>query len=142
MIPSFRQDRQPCQPLRAPLPLEHSERISADNCRRFFFRAGVPFVSLHSRHFGSHAGSGKWTGSARLHDQDDTALAGAMARLSSDRGALEVPAILASSGAWLDSKLRSIPTSSRVLGRWYIRRYERALGPPHGPIRTSDIAHF
>ena len=25
---------------------------------------------------------------------------------------------------------------------WYIRRYERALGPPHGTIRTSDIAHF
>src|SRR5262249_26801038 len=26
--------------------------------------------------------------------------------------------------------------------KWYIRRYERALGPPHGTIRTSDIAHF
>src|SRR5262249_50463786 len=24
----------------------------------------------------------------------------------------------------------------------YTRRYERALGPPHGTIRTSDIAHF
>jgi hypothetical protein len=25
---------------------------------------------------------------------------------------------------------------------WYIRRYERALGPPHGTIQTSDIPRF
>src|SRR6516164_10402633 len=112
----FWQDRQSCQPLWAPLPLKHNERISADNCRCFFFRTGVHLVSLHSRHFGSHAGTGQWTGSARLHDQDDTAVAGAMARLSSDCGAIEVPAILAFTGPWLNSKPRSIPTSSRILG--------------------------
>src|SRR6516165_6493329 len=99
------------------LYLSSTASVSADNCRRFFFRAGVHLVSLHSRHFGSHAGTGKWTGSARLHDQDDAALAGAMARLSSDRGALEVPAILVSTGAWLDAKLRPISTSARILGR-------------------------